>query len=231
MARTALIHLSKIKNPETFRDALKHNYRLINKETSIPSHIDSTRSHLNKVLIGERNPVEATRRWIQRIKAETGRNLRANGVFAIEVLISLPVVNSVPSDAFFAETLDWLQGYWACPIASAVVHADEANPHMHVLVIPLRNGRMIGSSLVGFKPDLATLKRKHHIAVGHRYGLTQTETVPRFRRLSAAKKIVSALQDHPNWLLQPSIETALLNTICIKPAELLAVLGIEPEWK
>ena len=57
-----------------------------------------------------------------------------------------PVNVAIDTNAFFEQTLEWLRDYWACPIISAFIHHDEANPHMHVLVLPLRDGRMIGAS-------------------------------------------------------------------------------------
>lgn len=190
-----LIHIKKIKSPEILRDALKHNLRLIERETEIVSHINPARKSLNKVLAGETNPVKITRDTVELVKQSTGKKLRTNGVFAVEVIISLPVNIAIDTDAFFEQTLDWLRDYYACPVISAVVHYDEANPHMHVLVLPLRAGRMIGASVVGYKPDLAMMKKKHHKEVGSLFGLVHVESVPRFKRFAAAEKIVACLQE------------------------------------
>jgi len=225
-----LIHIKKIKSPEILRDALKHNLRLIERETEIVSHINPARKSLNKVLAGETNPVKITRDTVELVKQSTGKKLRTNGVFAIEVIISLPVNIAIDTDAFFEQTLDWLRDYYACPVISAVVHYDEANPHMHVLVLPLRAGRMIGASVVGYKPDWAIMKKKHHKEVGSLFGLVHVESVPRFKRFAAAEKIVTCLQEHPSWISHPSIRAALLAAIMCRPAELLSVLGIDPEF-
>ena len=107
---------------------------------------------------------------------------------------------------------------------------DEANPHMHVIVLPLRQGRMIGARLVGFKPDLAALKRIHYQEVGSRFGLGHVQSFPRFKRYAAAKSIIACLIDHPDWIGHPSIQAALVGAIAAKPAELLSVLGIEPDF-
>jgi hypothetical protein len=167
---------------------------------------------------------------VELVKQSTGKKLRSNGVFAVEVIVSLPVNIAIDTNAFFEQTLEWLRDYYACPVLSAVIHHDEANPHMHVLVLPLRDGRMTGASVVGFKPDWAAMKKNHHIEVGSQFGLVHVESVPRFKRFAAAKKIVACLQEHPSWISHPSIESALLSAIICRPAELLSVLGIDPEF-
>lgn len=83
--KSALIHIGRIKSSEILRDALKHNLRLIERETEIESHINPALKNLNKVLAGETNPVKITRDTVELVKQSTGKKLRANGVFAVEV--------------------------------------------------------------------------------------------------------------------------------------------------
>lgn len=231
MRNTCLIHVSKINNLETLRDALKHNLRLIPRETSIPSHIDPARSSQNQVLEGGLDPIQITREVGSRIKEETKKPLRKNGVVAIEVVFSLPYDTVVENPCkFFAESKDWLAHFWGCPVISAVIHLDERNPHIHVLVLPLKYGRMTGSAIVGFKPELNLLKREHHREVGSQHGLTLIESVPRFKRHAAALEILKLLQQHPDWITHPSISTALLGAFAARPGELMSVLGIEPKF-
>lgn len=230
MSESALIHIEKIKSKEILRDALKHNLRQIARETSIPSHIDPTRSHLNVRLVGGADPVDITQRVVRTIKESTGKKLRANGVVAVEVMVSLPVNTAVDTSAFFGETLDWLHRYWDVPVISAVVHYDEASPHMHVLLLPLNQGRMFGAALVGYRIQLAAFKRSHHTEVGSRFGLALVESVPRFKRLAAARKIIDCLQERPDWIRHPSIVAALQGAIATRPAELMSLLGIKPDF-
>jgi hypothetical protein len=231
MTESVLIHVSKIKSREILKEALKHNLRMIERELVPGSHIDPGKSHANLVIDGGTDPAEMAKATVSEIIQATERPLRKNGVVAVEVVFSLPVNTSVNVDSFFKETVDWLKDYWNCPLVSAVVHKDEANPHLHAIVLPLRNGRMAGSALVGFKPELAAMKRSHHEAVGSHCGLTLVESVPRFRRYTAAKDIVTRLQLNPSWLSHPSILAALLNAVAARPAELMSVLGIEPRYE
>jgi hypothetical protein len=42
--------------------------------------------------------------------------------------------------------MEWLEDYLGCPIIIAVVHLDEVAPHLHVVVLASRRGRMMGSA-------------------------------------------------------------------------------------
>ena len=68
-------------------------------------------------------------------------------------MISLRANTTVDINGYFPGVIEWLEDYLGCQIISAVVHLDEGAPHMHVVVLPLRNGRMMGSALVGYKGD------------------------------------------------------------------------------
>jgi hypothetical protein len=160
------------------------------------------------------------------IVASTGKKLRSNGVLALEYVISLRANTSVDINGYFPEVIEWLEDYLGCPIISAIVHLDEGSPHMHVVVLPLRNGRMMGSAIVGYKGDLAALKQSHYKSVGQRFGLTMTESIPKFKRYEISRKVVDILCSSKELLDQPLIRTALLNVIQINPHELMSILGV-----
>lgn len=228
MNESVIIRINKIKSREILRDALKHNLRQIPRETAGESHINGSKTPLNKVLWGGDSPNEMAQETIQRIIEGTGKKLRKNGVVALEVLFSLQVNTKINKEDFFGESLQWLEDYWRCPIISATVHHDEVNPHMHVILLPLCEGRMRGASLVGHKIHLAAFKQHHHLEVGRDFGLVQVAAIPRFKRFMAAANIIKALADQPSLILSPSVKTALMSSLAIAPAELCAVLGIDP---
>jgi hypothetical protein len=227
MSESVLIRIKKIKSKEILRDALKHILRQIPAETANKSPIDPTKTHLNSVLRGGTNPVQMAQSTIRTILEGTGKPLRKNGIVAVEVMFSLRLGSEIDDASFFDQTVQWLEGYWHCPVISAVVHRDEANTHMHVIILPLLGGKMVGASLVGHKIHLALFKRHHHEEVGQYFGLTHVESIPRFRRLVAAGQIIQTLVDQPSLLALPAVQSALLTCIAISPAELCAVLGID----
>ena len=227
MAESQLLSVKKIKSLEILKNSLKHNLRQIPRELGENRHIDAARCSLNRILIGEADPVKMVRDAEKTILQTTGKKLRSNGVLALEYLISLRSDTAVEIDEYFPQVVDWLEDYLGCPIISAVVHLDEGNPHMHAIVLPLRNGRMTGSALVGYKGDLAALKQSHYKCVGRHFGLQMVESIPRFKRYEISRQIVHTLCSSKDLLDQPLIRTALQNAIQIAPHELMAILGIQ----
>jgi len=226
MAETQLLSVKKLKSLDILKNCLKHNFRQIPRELGENRHIDSSRCKLNQTLIGGSDPSSMVNEVTAKIVAATGKKLRRNGVLALEYLISLRANTTVDINGYFPEVVEWLEDYLGCPIISAVVHMDEGAPHMHVVVLPLRNGRMMGSALVGYKGDLAALKQSHFKCVGQRFGLTMTESIPKFKRYEISRKVVDVLCSTKDLLDQPLVRTALQNIIQINPSELMSILGI-----
>ena len=226
MAESQLLSVKKLKSLDILTKCLKHNFRQIPRELGENRHIDPTRCHLNKTLIGGSEPSRMVSEVVANIVSATGKKLRRNGVLALEYLISLRANTTLDISGYFPEVVEWLEDYLGCPIISAVVHLDEGAPHMHVVVLPLRSGRMMGSALVGYKSDLAALKQSHYKSVGQRYGLTMAESIPKFKRYEFSRKVVDALCSKKELLDEPLVRTALQNIIQINPSELMSILGI-----
>jgi Plasmid recombination enzyme len=227
MSETQMLSVKKIKITEILKNSLKHNHRQIPRELGGNRHIDPNRCSLNQVLVGGSDPAQIVCDTEAKILHETGKPLRKNGVLAIEYVVSLRSGTKVDTNAYFPAVVEWLEEYLGCHIISAVVHLDEANPHMHVLVLPLRNGRMMGSELVGYKGDLAALKQSHYKCVGQRFGLQMAESIPRYKRYELSKQVVDTICASKDLLDQPMIRSALVNVIQINPNELMAILGIK----
>jgi hypothetical protein len=223
---TQLLSVKKLKSIDLLKNALKHNLRMIPRELSENRHIDPEKCSLNLNLVGGTDPTKIARETEAQILMATGKKLRRNGVLALEYVVSLRPNTVVDINGYFPAVIEWLEDYLGCPIVSAVVHLDESSPHIHVIILPLRNGRMTGSALVGFKGDLAALKLSHYKCVGQRFGLTMTESIPRFKRYEISCKVVDALIASKDLLDQPMIRTALQNVIQLNPHELMSLLGI-----
>jgi len=226
MAESQLLSVKKLKSLDVLKNCLKHNLRQIPRQIGENRHIDPTRCKLNQNLVGCSDPSNMVIEVTANIVASTGKKLRRNGVLALEYVISLRANTSVDINGYFPEVIEWLEDYLGCPIISAIVHLDEGAPHMHVVVLPLRNGRMMGSAIVGYKGDLAALKLSHYKSVGQRFGLTMTESIPKFKRYEISRKVVDILCNSKELLDQPLIRTALQNVIKINPHEMMSILGV-----
>ena len=154
------IGLSRVngRKPCTLLEAARHNLREIQAEQGATGHIDPTRTHRNSVLHGPASAVEVQAQ-AGSLLANAGINagkLRRDHCQAIEAVFSLPQDAAIhDSAAYFVQCLAWLEGALALPVLSAVVHRDESAMHLHVLLLPVKDGAHVGSALIA----RAALKR------------------------------------------------------------------------
>ena len=71
-------------------------------------------------------------------------------------------------------------------IISAVVHADETTPHLHLNLIPVKDGKLCAKELFGRK-ELSQLQTDFHEAVGKRYGLQRGKEGSQRKHLDTAE--------------------------------------------
>lgn len=154
------IGLSRVngRKPCTLLEAARHNLREIQAEQGATGHIDPTRTHRNSILHGPASALEVQAQ-AGSLLAKAGINagtLRRDHCQAIEAVFSLPQDAAIhDSAAYFVQCLTWLAGASSLPVLSAVVHLDESAMHLHVLLLPLKDGAHVGSTPI----DRAALKR------------------------------------------------------------------------
>lgn len=144
------IGLSRVngRKPCTLLEAARHNLRETQAEQGATGHIDPRRSVLNRVMAGPSRAVDvlALATLLMATACVDIAKLRRDYCQAIEVVVSLPPGSTIEPDSYFAKALDWLNVALPLPVLSAVVHHDEAALHLHVLLLPLMNGKHVGSS-------------------------------------------------------------------------------------
>lgn len=226
---TQFVRIKKLTGKDVLRLAGRHNLREIQAEIGADSHIDAKRICLNRVLEGPASAAEIAAQ-AGRLMEESGMGaLRKDAVRGLEVITSLPPLSNANQPAFFADALAWVKAFYGVPVLSAVLHNDEAAPHVHVLLLPLLDGRMQGSDLVGNRARLQTMQTSFHSQVGQKHGLVRPKAA---RRLSAATRsksallILSALQSNPDLLDGAGIESALLTMFERDPEPLMNALGL-----
>lgn len=151
MANYAIMRMEKRKLAAVGR-ICKHNERLKDKYNSNPD-IDLARTKLNYHIV---KPRTSYRNAVLKRIEEVGAKRRRDSV--------------VMQDCFIGATPDWIKAknekeqedYFRCAvrffenkigkenIISAVVHMDEATPHMHLCFVPItKNGRLSSKDIVG----------------------------------------------------------------------------------
>lgn len=96
--------------------------------------------------------------------------IRSNAVYAVEfVMTASPAYfrdggfgwgqyNEEKLTAYLRRAVEWAKGYFGDNLVSMTLHLDQATPHIHVLVIPLLNGKLNCRALYGLKARLRELQ-------------------------------------------------------------------------
>lgn len=144
------IGLSRCKGrkPCTLKEAARHNLREIQAELGAHGHIDPQRTTRNTTITGP-----ATAGEVQALaevllaQVDTSR-LKRDHVQAIEAVFSLPIGSDIDPAGYFTRCLQWAADTLRLPVLLATAHHDEAAPHMHVLMLPVRDGKHIGGAIM-----------------------------------------------------------------------------------
>ena len=185
MPASHIFRLAAMNGKNVILIALKHNKRTLQAERGAGANIDASKSQLNYSLTGSDTPEEiATHAKVQMLKAGI-ENPRINQVLGVEIVFSLPIDrHSQDTKPFFIDCCDWVKKTFDGELLSFDVHLDESAPHAHAVILPLVDGKMKGSKMIGNKGNLMRLINKFHTEVARHHGLSRNES----KRLSAKDK-------------------------------------------
>ncbi|MDO9151679.1 MAG: plasmid recombination protein [Methylotenera sp.] len=186
MAGSHLIRLGKVKGKNGILAAMQHNKRTLQAERGAGANIDAAKTHCNYSLASVADTPEAIATRAKVLMVEAGIDTpRKNAVMAVEVIYSLPIDrHNQDTRPFFTDCLNWTKQTFAGVLLSFDVHLDESAPHAHAVILPLVNGKMQGSDMVGYKGNITRLINLFHKEVAGRYGLSRSDS----KRLSNLDK-------------------------------------------
>ena len=96
-------------------------------------------------------------------------------------------LNEDEQNAFFRDCANFfIDRYGRKNIISAVVHNDETTPHMHLNLIPIKDGRLCAKDLLN-RNELSKLQTEFHEKVGKRWGLMRGKEGSTASHLSTAE--------------------------------------------
>lgn len=230
MTAAAFFRVKKLKGGNIITTAARHNRREIQAELGAVGAIDPARMHLNFTLEG---PAAAADVGVQArslmLAAGVGA-LRKDAVQALELVFSVPPASGIDHRVYFDACTAWAARAYGCPVLSADVHLDEAAPHVHVLLLPLVNGRMVGSDLVGGKQALLAKQKEFHAEVASQFGLHQAParlSLP--AKQACAKAVLRRLRETGDSALQSAAWALIRDAVERDPAPFALALGIELE--
>lgn len=161
MANYAIIRVAKFKITDV-QGIQKHNQRQGTSKSNVD--IDYERSHLNTDLMNNKNL-----RYERVIKSEIServeRKPRANSVVLSEFLVTaspdyMKALSLLEQQRYFEKSLDFIkERYGEENTLYAVVHRDEANPHMHVGVVPITEDGRLSAKDIFNRKELQALQK------------------------------------------------------------------------
>lgn len=230
MSGAAFLRVKKLKGGGIITAAARHNRRVILAEMGAAGSIDPTRSRLNETLTGPPAADDVGQLAKDLMAAAGVVKLRKDAVLGLEVVFSLPPGHATDDRAYFAACAEWAGAAFggAHNILSADIHRDEAAPHCHVLLLPLVNGRMDGSNLIGGKQKLMALQKDFHLKVAAKFGLSKAPArLSGTAKQAAAKMVLQHLRDTADPALKSPGWPAYRDAIEAAPGPFLLAYGLE----
>lgn len=179
-----ILRVSKIKSVGALKALLDHAYR----ERPTPN-ADASRTHLNALLVDAGNVAQG----IERFNALMPAKHRKDAVLCLEYLVTgsrddLTLWDKPKQDQYFAEALDWIkERHGAKNVFTAVVHQDEATPHLSVFVVPLVEEKLNAKAFTGGFKALKTMQDDFHSRVAKQFNLERGTPGARAHHIPIAK--------------------------------------------
>jgi hypothetical protein len=139
----AILRTEKVKTMADVGSRAAHNMR--SSETAAP-HADSSKRAKNRVLIGPKTAAGLVD--LVREKLDQVPTFRKDAIRAVELVLTASpefFKTAKPADlgAWRDASLAWLRKTWGEDnVASAVLHLDEATPHIQAIVVPVHDGKL-----------------------------------------------------------------------------------------
>ncbi len=237
MTHAHFLRIKKLTGKNIIQVAARHNCRELAAEIGLTadSHIDPKRIRHNIILRGADTAAGIAGAAQSLMDDAEVKPLRKDAVRALEIIFSLHAESTIAHRSYFEDATRWAENYFNVPVISSIIHLDEAAPHCHVILLPLIDGRMVGSDLMGGRSKIVAHQSNFHDKVGKCYGLARMTIRKRLSasiRREAVELAFNALE--ANSGLKGCIIRVLIEPHQVNPAPLLAALNLDmpkPEIK
>jgi Plasmid recombination enzyme len=218
-------------NSKTLNLAEKHNRRLIAQEIGGYGGIDGRRTSLNHELI-KLNGASYEKIAIDILRSK-GLDLdhfsykKKNRGYAVELVFSVTSGHECDFNAMYADSLDWLKSYYQeCSVIHAIVHHDEDTPHMHVILVPLVNGKLNAAKICGYVGVSKTRNLSLFNFLHKRHGLTFPVYLKGAEKKAGAALATRGYQKLQNPVVKNVLDQPILQSIYSRPEPYLYAFGI-----
>ncbi|MDD2535383.1 MAG: plasmid recombination protein [Macromonas bipunctata] len=225
------VGMSKVngRKPCDLMTAARHNLREIQAELGAVGRIHPGRTADNVVMAGPATAQEV-QALANRLLGAAGidpAKMRRDHVQALEIVASLPPAATMDPAVYFARCMAWLEKALPLPVLSAVRHADEGAQHLHILLLPLREGTHVGGKPTG-RAELLDLRARFFDKVAGPAGLRRDGA--KLRGESKAQAVAAVL----DWCETMGLPDAngplwpvLVDAIQRDPTAAVLALGID----
>ena len=228
MSGAGVMRIKRLKGNGIITVAARHNRRVIQAEMGATGSIDPARSHLNETLTGPSTAADVGQLAKDLMTAAGVVKLRKDAVMGLEIVFSLSPDTAIDDRAYFTACSEWAVGCLGGVILSVDIHRDEAAPHCHVLLLPLIDGRMVGSNLHGGKQKLLALQKDFHAAVASKFGLSKAPArLAGTAKQAGAKAVLQKLRETSDGALQSAAWAVIREAVERDPGPFLLALGLE----
>lgn len=163
-----ILRVAKVKSARAVFGAVQHNTR-----ERVPLNADPARLGDNLNLTGSSDAV------MDRYAAMLPEKVRKDAVHALEFVVTLSGeaferLGWPQAEDYFRQASSWIleRVGGSDNLLSAAIHRDEAVPHLHMLVMPLVNGKLNAKALMGGHRDrMRDLQTDFAETVGKPFGL------------------------------------------------------------
>ena len=229
--RGSLLYLKGSKQTILMTEA--HNARKIPIELQPNGRIDPEKSLYNTVIVDiDFDSLESKVKKVisdAGINIEGGRYKRPNKGLAIEWLFTVTPGFECDYLALYKETLKWLRQWLpCCPIVYAVIHFDEADPHMHVVMVPLDGKRLPASKILGYKGVSRARVIDLYEQVGKKFGLSHPARLTGAAKKRAAELTIKVCERFSYRNKLGKMWQPFVMAIQSRPEPFMDVLGINP---
>lgn len=229
MSTQFFLSIKKLKGPNIIELAASHNLRDLYQNIPTPPSINSKLTSSNVILRGGKASREVVLNSDEVLRQFNIQKIRKNAVRCIEIVFSLPSNTSINKIDFFDECVDWAEKYFSVEkcVISAVVHFDQANPHCHLLFLPIRNGLMRGSAMVGGRGSLKAMHGSFEATVTQKYmGRSTLNRPTRAKKRQLVTQVLKAIRQRSDAVLASCIWSEVSQAIEKDPLPFHESLGL-----
>jgi len=230
MSGAAFFRHDKLRGSGIILKAARHNKRAIQSEQGGYGHIDPNRSHLNFKMMGPQTATEVDMLFKQKISEVRIAKTRKNQVLGIEFVFSLPSGHNLDLNQYFKACADWAGAEFGgmTNILSLDVHLDEGQDHAHLLLIPIKDGRLKGSDMMGGPSEFTKRQLRFYESVGRQFGLNKPRgKLSNKNKAGIAKQVLAKLS--VDQASKSSVWAVIRDSVERDPTPYALALGIDLE--